>query len=153
MGSHLGGLHLPTWSSTTSPSFSYWSTTSMWTLSTLITARHLINDIILKKLDSLGIGDKINQWISGFLKKASKSSPVWCVRVFRKGQCSALCQDWSTIKINKVGGSKNDKLQSISEGLHKELFRYRTELKEACVKVLQKVNTDRNDLQRLGGII
>ena len=42
------------------------------------------HDIILKKLDSLGIGGKINQWISGFLKRrqqvvvvqGSKSSPV-----------------------------------------------------------------------------
>lgn len=45
------------------------------------------HDIILKKLDSLGIGGKINQWISAFLKRrqqvvvvqGSKSSPVWCV--------------------------------------------------------------------------
>ena len=45
------------------------------------------HDIILKKLDSLGIRGKLNDWISGFLKRrqqivvvqGSKSSPVWCV--------------------------------------------------------------------------
>jgi hypothetical protein len=45
------------------------------------------HDIILHKLDNLGIRGKLNAWISGFLKRrqqrvvvqGAKSSPVWCV--------------------------------------------------------------------------
>ena len=45
------------------------------------------HDIMLHKLDNLGIGGKLNSWISGFLKKrqqqvvvqGAKSAPVWCI--------------------------------------------------------------------------
>ena len=45
------------------------------------------HDIMLHKLDNLGIRGKLNSWISGFLKKrqqqvvvqGAKSTPVWCV--------------------------------------------------------------------------